>query len=117
MILRTAALAAALAIAGCGESEADKAALRRVERGIEASLRALRFEPGWPRDIRARCHKDNDRAFTCEYGFDDRIGGQCLRYTATAHGTINAGRYRLDTPVGRPGTETNRSIEGSFDPC
>ena len=116
MILRTAALTAALAIAGCGESEADRAALRRVERGIEASLRHLRFEHGPPRGIRAKCHKDNDRAFTCEYGFDDRIGGQCLRYTATAHGTISAGRYRLDTSVGPPGSESG-SVEGSLDPC
>jgi hypothetical protein len=117
VILRSAAVVATLAIAGCGESAADKAALHRVERGIETSLRALRFEEGPPRRIRATCHKDNDHAFTCEYGFDNRIGGQCLRYTATARGTINAGRYRLDTPVGGRGSARSGSIEGSFDPC
>jgi hypothetical protein len=119
VIVRGAVVAAALAIAGCGqgESDADRAALRRVERNIELGLRQLRFEQGPPRRIRATCHKDGDRAFTCAYGYDDRIGGQCLRYTATAHGTIRDGRYRLDTAVGPTGNAMSGSVEGSLDRC
>jgi hypothetical protein len=112
---RIAALAAVVLVAGCGESDADRAALAKVAADIRQSLHALDFGNGWPRQLRASCHKDSDRAFHCEYGYDDNIGGQCLRYTATARGTITARHeFRLDAPVGAPG---GQSIEGSYDPC
>jgi hypothetical protein len=111
--MRIALLAAAAVVAGCGESDADRAALANVEREIRLSMRALSLEDGKPpRHIRADCHKDGDRVFHCEYGFDSDTGGDCLRYTATARGTITARHeYRLDGPV------SGRSINGSLDPC
>jgi hypothetical protein len=111
--MRVAVLAAAVVVAGCGDSDADRAALAKVERQIRGSMQALRLQHGKPPPhIRASCHKDGDRDFHCEYGFDDEIGGQCLRYTATAHGTITARHeFRLDTAVG------GAPIEGSYDPC
>jgi hypothetical protein len=106
---RVAVLTAVLA-AGCGGSDADRAQLAKAERSIRQTLQALELEHGTaPRQIRASCSKDDERSFHCEYGYEDEIGGECRRYTATAHGTITPRqRYRLD--IGEP-------VNGSLDPC
>jgi hypothetical protein len=111
--MRAAVLVAAALVAACGESDADRAALARIERDIRGSMQALRLQHGKPPpNIRADCHKDGDREFHCEYGFDDTLGGQCMRYTATAHGTITARHeFRLDGPL------SGGSINATYDPC